>query len=68
MKTIIGNLLDTEAGVITAQQMHERIEEARYAMVAGNLDNKPVPPDVIGRWLDYIEEYMLPDATRVNEA
>lgn len=33
-----------------------RIEEARYAMVGGSLEDEPVPVAVIARWLKYIEE------------
>jgi hypothetical protein len=32
----------------------ERLEDARYALVDGNIANEPVPPEIIARWLDYI--------------
>jgi hypothetical protein len=32
----------------------ERLEDARHALVDGNIANEPVPPEIIARWLDYI--------------
>lgn len=32
------------------------IQEARYAMIDSNLEDEPIPPDIIAKWLDCIEE------------
>lgn len=34
----------------------EAIDQAREAMDAGNLAGEQIPPEVVGRWLDCIEE------------
>lgn len=34
----------------------EAIDQAREAMDAGNLAREQIPPEVVGRWLDCIEE------------
>jgi len=38
-----------------------RVEEATYALVAGNLDNEPVPPESVEGWLQHIEKVARPD-------
>lgn len=37
-------------------QVLRRLQEARYAMVAGNTDAEPIPPAAVDRWLDYIAD------------
>jgi hypothetical protein len=41
----------TQQRLLDVSGMAGRLEEARRALVDGNV---PVPPDIIGRWLDYI--------------
>ena len=36
------------------EELKERVDEALYAMVYGNLANAPVPTEEIERWLKYI--------------
>ena len=45
--------------------VHIAIDRARYALVAGNTSNEPIPPDSVARWLDSIEAVLseLPKLT-----
>ena len=40
--------------MLTAEEMARRVEEARYAMVAGNDMGEMIPPGEVEHWLDYI--------------
>ena len=40
--------------MLTAEEMMHRVEEARYAMVAGNDMGEMIPPGDVDHWLDYI--------------
>ena len=41
----------TQQRLLDVSDMAGRLEEARRALVDGNM---PVPSEIIGRWLDYI--------------
>lgn len=39
--------------------LQDRVREAKYALVDGNLDKTPIPPEAIEGWLVHIEDTLL---------